>query len=135
MKQADAFDPEALRLAGEGLEAPPKRPPKRPPRHRPGEAFLKGPVPWPWLAAAARLPGKALQVSLLLWKVAGCRKSRTVPFCLGRGAEVGVTQKSARLALRALETAGLVAVVRKPGRGLEVTLLDRPGDAGRPCEA
>jgi hypothetical protein len=130
MKQTDPFDPEALRLAGEDLRARTKRPPKRLPRHRPGEPFLKGPVPWSWLATAARLPGKALQVSLWLWKEAGCRKSRTVPFCLAHGAEVGVTRKSARLALRRLKVAGLVSLQYLPGRAVQVTLLDLPTGAG-----
>jgi hypothetical protein len=41
------------------------------PRHRPGEKFLRGPIPWKWLIRAGRLPGKALQVGLLLWQAAG----------------------------------------------------------------
>jgi hypothetical protein len=123
-EQPDAFDPDALRLNGEALDAPRKRSPKRLPRHQPGEPFLKGPVPWRWLTTAAGLPGKALQVGLLLWKAAGCRKSRSVPFCLAHGAEVGVTRKAGRHALRRLEAAGLVRVEHLPGRALQVTLLD-----------
>src|SRR5215813_6120561 len=40
--------------------------------------FLKGPVPWWWIVAAAALPGKALIVGLSLWRLAGALKSRTV---------------------------------------------------------
>src|SRR6476659_9958539 len=40
--------------------------------------FLKGPVPWPWIVAAAALPGKALIIGLCLWRLAGALKSRTV---------------------------------------------------------
>src|SRR6266850_7089226 len=40
--------------------------------------FLKGPVPWSWIVAAAALPGKALIVGLSLWRLAGALKSRTV---------------------------------------------------------
>jgi hypothetical protein len=127
-EQPGAFDPEALRLPGEALEALGRRTPKRPPRHRPGEAFLKGPVPWCWLTAAARLPGKALQVSLLLWKEAGCRKSRCVPFCLAHGAALNVSAPAARRALRRLEAAGLVRVEQVPGRALQVTLRDTSGE-------
>jgi hypothetical protein len=129
MPHADPFDPDNLR----GPELDPTsvrpRPAMRPPWHRPGEGFLKGPIPWPWLATAARLPGKALQVALLLWRQAGCRKSRTVPFCLSHGEGLGVSEQAARRGLQAMEGAGLVSVVRKPGRGLEVTLLDL-GTAG-----
>jgi hypothetical protein len=31
--------------------------------------FLKGPVPWPWIVAAAALPGSALIVGLSLWRL------------------------------------------------------------------
>jgi hypothetical protein len=120
----DAFDPAALRLAGEALDAPWKRSPKGLPRHQPGEPFLKGPVPWRWLTTAAGLPGKALQMGLLLWKEAGCRKSRCIALCLAHGAEVGVTRKAGRHALRRLAAAGLVRVEHLPGRSSQVTLLD-----------
>jgi hypothetical protein len=55
---ADAFD-EPARLS---LPVPPPAAglTRRPPRHRRGERFLKGPIPWPWISAAAALPGKAL---------------------------------------------------------------------------
>jgi hypothetical protein len=132
MQQHDPFDPEALCMPGADLETLRQRPSKKPPRHRPGEAFLKGPIPWPWLVLAARLPGQALQVALLLWREAGCRKCRTVPFCLSHGRELGVTVGSARRALRHLEAAGLVRVRRPPGRGLEVTLTDQPISAAAP---
>jgi hypothetical protein len=35
------------------------------------DRFLKGPVPMPWLATAARLPGKALAVGIALWRLGG----------------------------------------------------------------
>jgi hypothetical protein len=124
MKQADFFNTEALRLTGKDLEALAKCSSKRLPRHRPGEPFLKGPIPWYWLVTAARLPGKAVQVSLLLWKEAGCRKSRVVPFCLAHGAGIGVSRKSARAALRRLQSAGLVSLQHLPGKAVQVTLLD-----------
>jgi DNA-binding GntR family transcriptional regulator len=37
---------------------------------------------------------------------------------------MGLSKKATRAAIRHLATAGLVSIVRKPGRGLEVTLLD-----------
>jgi hypothetical protein len=123
-EQPDPFDPHALRLTGEALDTPRSRSPKGAPRHRPGEPFLKGPIPWRWLTTAAAMPGKALQVALLLWKEAGCRKSRCVTLCLSHGAEVGVSRKAGRHALRRLEAAGLVRVAYLPGRALQVTLLD-----------
>jgi hypothetical protein len=37
---------------------------KRPPRHRAGELFIKGPIPYPWLASACQLPGSGFQVAM-----------------------------------------------------------------------
>ena len=124
-ESGNPFDPARMAVGWAGLKSRPI------PRHGPLDTFLKGPIPWPWLATAARLPGKVLQVSLVLWKLAGCRNNRTVPFRLAHGAEVGVPRKSARQALRRLEAACLVVVCRRPGRALEVTLLDAPADQGQ----
>jgi hypothetical protein len=77
-----------------------------------------------------RLPGKALALGLMLWLQCGITGSRTVVFCLTRTAADGVPVTTARRAIRRLEEAGLVAVCRKPGRGLEVTLLDCPAEPG-----
>jgi hypothetical protein len=115
---------EALHLPAADLDALRQHQPKHPPRHRPGERFLKGPVPWTWLGRACRLPGKALHVGLLLWVEAGCRKSRTVPFCLTRAAELGLHPDTFKRGLRALAGAGLVTINDRPGRSAEVTLLD-----------
>ena len=122
----DPFNPDALRAANMDLAGLSNRPSKRPPRHRKGEAFLKGPIPWLWLARACRLPGKALTVALLLWREAGCRKSRTVRFHLTSAAALGVRPGAARRGVRALATAGLVTIRRPPGQSLEITLLDAP---------
>jgi hypothetical protein len=122
----DAFDPEALRRSELDLPSLARQPGRKPPRHRQGEKFLKGPVPWPWLERAFRLRGKALHVALLLWREAGCRRSREVPLCLAGNLPEGLNEQSARRGLRQLEVAGLVTVCRPPGRGLEVTLNDAP---------
>src|SRR5262249_6697444 len=104
---------------------------KRPPRHRNGGKFLKGPIPWLWLMQAGQLPGKALHVALLLWKEAGCLKSRTVRFRLPAAAELGFHADTARRGLRALAGAGLVTVRHLPGRALEVTIADVPEEEDR----
>jgi hypothetical protein len=129
MPDADPFDPDRWELtsgAAPTSMAKPKRP-KRPPRP---DRFLKGPVPWLWLLRAMRLPGKALALGLMLWLQCGITGSRTVTFCLTRAAADGIPVTTARRAIRRLEGAGLVAVCRKPGRGLEVTLLDCPAEPG-----
>jgi hypothetical protein len=125
MDRLDPFDPENLRLDGATAKGAPTPAGKslKPPRHRPGEWFLRGPIPWPWLEAAARLPGKALALSLCLWREAGRQHQRTVHLCLSR-IGMGVGRHSAGRALRFLEAAGLLSVLRQSGRGLEVTLLE-----------
>ena len=39
---------------------------------RPRRQYLKGPLPWPWIAAASKLPGKALLVGFVY--LAACRR-------------------------------------------------------------
>ncbi len=116
----DPFDPANLKPAPEELPTGRER---GPPRHRPGESFLKGPIPWRWLEAAAGLPGKALVVGLAVWRAAGCRDARTVPLNLSA---LGLVRRTAQRALRALERAGLVTVEHRPGRAVLVTLCEPP---------
>jgi hypothetical protein len=123
MTEPEPFDPDSLRLPPEKMPEIQVQRQARPPRHRPGEWFLKGPIPWPWLDRAARLPGSALAVSLALWREVGRRKRCTVRLCLGH-IGLGVSEQAARRALRALEGAGLLSVRREPGHGLEITLLE-----------
>jgi hypothetical protein len=126
MEPFDPFDPERLRLNGSSCRGNQTPRPAKPPRHRPGEWFLRGPIPWTWLEAAARLRGKALALGLVLWREAGRRGGRrTVKLCLSR-AGLGLNESAARRALRSLEAAGLVRIDRQPGHGLFVTILDAP---------
>ena len=131
MPSSDTLDADALRAPEVDLDALRKRPSRKPPRHRPGEAFLKGPIPWPWLRRALTLPGKALHVALLLWKEAGCRRNRAVRFRLAGTAEQGIHPDTAKRGLRALAAAGLVSIRHHPGQALEVTLLET--DPEPPC--
>jgi hypothetical protein len=96
---------------------------KRPPRHQPGEKFLEGPIPGRWVEAAARLPGEALAVGLVVWREAGCKNERTVPLNLSA---LWVPRRTAQRALQALAGAGLVSVEHRDGRPPLVTLNDAP---------
>ncbi len=98
----------------------------RVPRHRPGERFLKGPIPWRWLTKAARLPGKALHVAIALWFWAGIKRSAAVAFPISQLRLLGVSRYAAYRGLLALERVGLVSVCRHSGRRSLVTLLDAP---------
>src|SRR5438067_1263985 len=105
MPAPDPFDPQALRLNGAlAAPSPPgKARPTRLPRHRRGEWFLRALIPWRWLEAAGRLPGKTLALSLCLWREAGRKRNGTVALNLSR-CGLGLNVHSARRALRALES-------------------------------
>jgi len=98
-------------------------PSPRPPRHQPGETFLKGPIPWPWIIQAGQLPGQALAIALVLWREAGCLNRCTIPFRLSLALQFGMSRDSARRAVHALAKAKLISILVIPGRHLEVTLL------------
>jgi hypothetical protein len=93
--------------------------------------FLKGPVPWPWIIAAAALPGRALVVGLCLWRLAGALKSRTVKLGNADLKPLGVDRAAKSRALAVLECAGLIEVAREPSRFPTVTLPESARLSGR----
>jgi hypothetical protein len=125
----DPFAPDRWETnAGEASAPATAAPVSRQQRRRRAGRFLKGPVPWRWLALALALPGKALAVGLMLWQLRGMTNRATVLFCLTRAEAEGIPTTTARRAISRLEAAGLVAVRRRPGRGLDVTILDASED-------
>jgi hypothetical protein len=120
----DAIDPKKLSLP-RGYRANP--PSQKPPRHKAGEYFLRGPIPWKWLAQAARLPGKALHVANVVWFLAGIKSGRTVALSGSVLGDLGVDRYAKYRGLEALEKAGLVSVSRHVGRNPVVTILDLGG--------
>ena len=85
--------------------------------------FLKGPIPMAWLNAAAKLPGKTLNVGIAIWWLAGM--SKTTAFKLTRKAlnQLGVSRDAASDALKRLEENGLILVKRLPGQRSTVEIL------------
>ena len=96
------------------------------PRHKPGQRFLKGPIPWEWLMTAARLPGHALHVAVLLWHLVGVKRSCMIRLSAKKALELGTSRSAAYRGLAVLERSGLVAVSRRRGRSPVVTLLESP---------
>ncbi len=76
-----------------------------------------------WLNAAARLPGKTLNVGIAIWWLAGM--SKTTSFKLTRKAldQLGVSRDAASDGLRRLEEDGLILVKRLPGQRSTVEIL------------
>lgn len=132
MHQRD-FEPRTLQLRHEARNTP--RPALWPPKHKPGEWFLKGPIPLSWLSLAAALPGKALVVALELWLWAGIKNRRAVSISLSNLRVSPDTSRSgASRGLAALQNAGLVSVQRRPGRRPDVTLVEVPPPTCTPSE-
>ncbi len=102
------------------------------PRHKPGEKFLKGPIPWAWLIAAGNLPGKALHIASVIWFLAGMKNKPTISLSGALLKDLGVKRNAAYRGLNALEGAGLVSVIRHAGRRPLVTVNDVPTDFKQP---
>ena len=116
------FDVDRFRL--------PKRPsvaagPDRSTSMRSRVRFLKGPVPLPWLEAAAKLPGKSMHAGVALWYLAGLRGSREVALSNVLARQFGLDRNAKRRALAWLEAAELIQVVRQTGRAPSVRLRDK----------
>ena len=125
------MDPQRLSLARDTRLPQPKSR-ARAPRHRSGERFLRGPIPWTWLARAAQVSGQGagLKVALVLWFLSGLKhQAKTVALSGKLLRELGVERHAAYRGLAVLEQEGLVSVVRQPGRSPVVTLqaVGEPG--------
>ncbi len=120
----DSFDLVSISLPNQSKVDPIRKSKEGPPKHKPGEKFLKGPVPWNWIAKAAQLPGKAIQVGIVIWFLAGIKNSRTVPLSNKVLRDLEVSRHSQYRGLKALEKGGLVSVTRHAGRNPVVTILD-----------
>lgn len=90
------------------------------------ELFLRGPIPLAWLAVAAKLSGKTVNVAIALWWRHGMAKGK--PFKLTQMAltAMNVERDAERLGLARLEQAGLIQVERKPGQRPNISILDLP---------
>ena len=86
--------------------------------------FLKGPIPWPWLSAAARLPGRALHVAVAIRLFVGMKKTSRIALSVSWLAELGLSRHAAYRGLIALESRGLVSVDRHRGRKPVVTVIE-----------
>ena len=92
-------------------------------RRRAGR-FIKGPVPIATIAAATRKSPAALQAALVLFFLHGMTGKRRFKAEPARFDELGISRKSRQRGLQALEEIGLIAIDRRNGCAMEVTLLD-----------
>lgn len=94
-------------------------------KHTPRERFVRT-IPFDWLYHCNRLPGKTTAVALALWFLHGVNKSPT--FRLTREAVhlAGCSRGALYHALRALEGAGLISILRRPGARPIITIHKEP---------
>jgi hypothetical protein len=124
----DVRDWDQLRLPAERVGKLETR--RRPSRHRPGDPFIKRPVPHAWIASDCRLPGAGLRVAITS-RFLCCRfrsESRSGLDAIASG--LLISTRSARRGFHAVELAGLLAVQREPGCKLAVSVLDLPERLG-----
>ena len=88
-----------------------------------GVPFLKGPISMAWLNAAAKLPGKALNVGLAIWWLAGMSKTTAFKLTGKSLSQLGVSRDAASDGLKRLEDIGLILVKRSPGQRPTVQIL------------
>lgn len=89
------------------------------------EHFLKGPIPWAWIAHATLLPGRALAVGLVIWLWSGMRRSHTVRLSASHVfPAIGISRYAVYRALHQLEQAHLISLRRRRGHPPIVTILE-----------
>ncbi len=124
---SNRIDPKHLHLTP-GIASKPERESKT---SRTGtKRFLKGPIPLNWLAKAAQQSGKALHAGIALWWLKGLKRSWKVALSQSILNLFGVSRYSGYRGLTKLEKAGLLSVVRHPGRNPIVTLRLPAEDQG-----
>lgn len=117
----DPFNIDDLRM--DPSERPVKKSASQAPRHKPGEWFVKGPIPGEWLRRAVQHPTSA-RMAYVLWYLAGRNKSREVVPTHADYRRFGLSRYIGAHGIDVLEKAGLVRVQRHRGRSPVVTLLD-----------
>jgi hypothetical protein len=85
--------------------------------------FLKGPIPMAWLNAAAKLPGKTLNVGIAIWWLAGMSKNSSFKITRKALDQLGVSRDAASDALKRLEEQRLILVKRSPGQRPTVQIV------------
>jgi hypothetical protein len=123
------FDPEQFKLKDPPTGWPKKKTPRWCYQTKKGESFLRGPIPLWWLNRAGRLPGRGLQVAIRLWFLVGVTYSLEVRLNQSKLLDIGLGRDSARRGLAALESNGLISVVRHSGRKPIVTIILSEGVA------
>jgi hypothetical protein len=85
--------------------------------------FLKGPIPLDWLTAAAKLPGKAINVGIALWWLAGMSKTGILKLTRQSQLALNISKDAERDGLRRLRQAGLIELTAQPGQRHSIRII------------
>ena len=85
--------------------------------------FVKGPLSWPWVTAAAHCHPRALEILLAVKMLSDMSGQEEVALSTDIVANLGISADTKSRAIAALESAGLIHVKRQRGRLLRVSLL------------
>lgn len=85
--------------------------------------FLKGPVPLDWLTAVTQLPGKAINVGIALWWIAGMSKTGELKLTRQAQLAFNISKDAERDGLRRLQQAGLIELTARPGQRHTVRIV------------
>jgi hypothetical protein len=96
-------------------------------QERSSAQFIRGPIPVQSVAAAGKLPGRALAVWLAVRYRVDITGLSAVTLPATTRAAFGLDRRAASRALRELELAGLVRVVRVKGRAAVIEAVPTPG--------
>lgn len=90
--------------------------------------FLRGPIPFSWLARAANLRGKSFQVSVLIWFHYFLLRKPEFKIQKKFREKFGVGRKSFYSSLAELEEAGLIKTISQKGSSRTIQIIEESGD-------
>jgi hypothetical protein len=98
-------------------------------KNRRARRFLKGPIPLPDIAAAARLRGKSLALFLAVHHQIALTGKPTVTVPAKLLGDFGISRSAKARCVELLEQAGLITVTRSRGRATRIQLNLIIGDS------
>jgi len=99
------------------------RGPNTTPKKKSDKRFIQGPIPMKWILIASELPGKSLEISMVLWFLKGVIRNNTVKLSGKLVRSFGVSRSTLYRGLTEMEKAGLISIKRQIGRSPMVTIL------------
>lgn len=93
-----------------------------------GRLFVKGPIPLGWVKSACQ--AGAAELAWYLRYKEGLTRSKIIHIRPGEMKVFGLSEKVRRRQVKALEVAGLVKIISRPGQSHRLVILDSPSGGG-----